>query len=103
MPYLTENLENLADQITYAGDKFQRKVVLDNDGQKTILLAFAAGQGLPEHKTPKDALLIILEGFCEFSMQGHVQLLRAGEVILIPANEPHSLKAVADFKMLLVK
>ncbi|KAA9345709.1 cupin domain-containing protein [Adhaeribacter soli] len=102
-PEITENMENLADQISYAGDNFQRKVVLDNDGQRTILLAFSAGQCLPEHKTSKDALLVILEGFCEFSMQGNVQLLRAGEVILIPAREPHSLKAIADFKMLLVK
>ena len=65
------------------------------------LFAFAAEQGLSEHTTPFDALAQILEGASEITIAGVPQNVHAGETILLPANQPHALKAVEQFKMLL--
>ena len=65
------------------------------------LFAFAAEQGLSEHTTPFDALAQILEGAAEITIAGVPQNVHAGETILLPANQPHALKAVEQFKMLL--
>jgi len=72
-----------------------------NRGTKTVtLFAFDEGQGLSEHMAPFDALAHLLEGKTEIVVSGK-PLLNAGEAVLIPANQPHSLKALTNFKMLL--
>lgn len=103
MSPLTQNLNNLSEQVAYSVEKFQSKVIFEGENQKTILMAFSAGQGLPEHKTTKEAVLVMLDGICEFTMFGDTQLVKFGEVIQIPAGELHSLKAATNFKMLLIK
>jgi quercetin dioxygenase-like cupin family protein len=95
--------ENLALQVTYNAEKFSHKILLQNENQKSILFAFSAGQELKTHTTPTPALLIMLEGSCAFTMQDESQHLETGTVIEIPANIPHSLKAITNFKMVLVK
>lgn len=90
-------LENLANLITYEKEKFSHKLLLENGTQKTLLFAFAEGQELKTHTTPKPALLIMLQGICLFSMNNNTQTLSAGEVISIPAQVPHALSAVTDF------
>ena len=99
----TAKMENLANQVDYNPEKFTHKLFLQNENQKSILFAFSKGQELKTHTTPVPALLIMLEGNCEFQMNGLSQTLSAGEIIEIPAQVPHSLKAASDFKMLLVK
>ena len=96
-------LQNLAAQVEYNSEKFTNKLLLQNENQKAILFAFSAGQELKTHTTPTPALLIMLEGKCEFLMNGNSQTLATGEVIEIPAQVPHSLKAISNFKMVLVK
>ena len=96
-------LQNLAAQVEYNSEKFTNKLLLQNENQKAILFAFSTGQELKTHTTPTPALLIMLEGKCEFLMNGNSQTLAAGEVIEIPAQVPHSLKALSNFKMVLVK
>jgi quercetin dioxygenase-like cupin family protein len=59
------------------------------------------GQGLSEHTAPFDALVQILDGEVEIKISGKLHHLKQGEIIVMPANEPHSLKAVSKFKMLL--
>jgi len=66
------------------------------------LFAFSEGQGLSEHTAPFDALVHLLDGEAEVTISGISYLLKAGETIIMPANKPHALKAIKDFKMLLV-
>jgi len=65
------------------------------------LFAFDEGQGLSEHTAPFDALAHVLEGDAEITVSGKPLRAKAGEAVLMPANQPHSLKALNKFKMLL--
>ena len=66
------------------------------------LFAFDAGQGLSEHTAPYDAIAQILEGDAEITISGKPLKLGAGEMVLMPANQPHAVKALSRFKMLLI-
>jgi len=66
------------------------------------LFAFDAGQGLSEHTAPFDALAHLLEGEAEIAVSGKPLRTTAGEAVLLPANQPHALKALGKFKMLLI-
>ena len=59
------------------------------------------GQGLSEHTAPFDALVYLLDGEAEIIISGKAFHIREGEMIIMPANQPHALKAVKRFKMLL--
>ncbi|MBC3539309.1 cupin domain-containing protein [Rufibacter sediminis] len=98
-------LPDLASQISYSPDKFQSQILLNSPDQKTILFAFDQGQELKTHTTPKDALLLVLEGSCYFLFpeEEKSQTLQAGQIIRIPAQVPHALKALSPFKMVLIK
>lgn len=65
------------------------------------MFSFDKEQGLSEHKTPFDAIVLILDGEAEITIGGKLHLLKKGESIIMPANVPHALKAVERFKMLL--
>jgi quercetin dioxygenase-like cupin family protein len=66
------------------------------------LFAFDEGQGLSEHTAPYDALVYILDGEANIVRSGKSIRLKRGEITIMPANEPHALKAVTRFKMMLV-
>jgi len=66
------------------------------------LFAFDAGQGLSEHTAPFNALVYILDGKAEVTVSGVSHQVSAGEIILLPAGEPHALQAQERFKMLLI-
>ena len=84
-----------------AGAVVSREIVRGQTGTVTVF-AFDKGQGLSEHTAPFDALVIALEGTAEITIGGKVNRLAADETIVMPAGVPHSLKAGARFKMLLV-
>jgi quercetin dioxygenase-like cupin family protein len=67
------------------------------------IFAFDEGQGLSEHTVPFDALVHVLEGETEININGKPHRLQGGEMILLPANQPHALKALKRFKMILTK
>lgn len=91
----------LADLVDYqTGSVVSRAIVKKETGTVT-LFAFGEGEGLSEHTTPFDALAHVLDGEVEIVISGKSSRLEAGEMIIMPANEPHSLKAVKRFKMLL--
>ncbi len=71
------------------------------EGGNVTLFAFDQDQGLSEHTAPYDALVHILEGEAQVTISGQPFELKAGDAIIMPANEPHALKAVTKFKMLL--
>lgn len=78
-----------------------REIIKKNAGTVT-LFAFDKGQGLSEHSAPFDALVYIVDGEAEVIISGKANRVRAGEMIIMPANKPHALKAAKQFKMLLV-
>lgn len=71
------------------------------EGGNVTLFAFDQGQELSEHTAPFDALVHVLDGEAEIKISGKPFLLKAGEAIIMPANEPHAVRAVKKFKMLL--
>ena len=91
----------LIDLVNYQeGAVVSRTLVKGTTGTVT-LFAFADGQGLSEHTTAFDAMAYLLEGEAEITISGKQLRTAAGEAVLMPANQPHSLKALSRFKMLL--
>ena len=87
--------------VTYqAGAIVSREIVKKPTGTVTVL-AFDEGQGLSEHTAPFDALAQVLEGEVEITISGKPHLMQGGGLILMPAHQPHALKAVKRFKMIL--
>jgi quercetin dioxygenase-like cupin family protein len=82
------------------GAVVSRQITKAEAGNVT-LFAFDAGQELSEHTAPFDALVHILDGEAEVRISGISYSLAAGDAIVMPANEPHALKALKKFKMLL--
>jgi len=66
------------------------------------LFSYDQGQGLSEHTTPFDALVQVIEGALDITISGEVFPVQTGEMILMPANQPHALKAVLPTRMLLI-
>jgi quercetin dioxygenase-like cupin family protein len=83
-----------------AGGIVSRQLVKKAAGNVTAF-AFDAGQELTEHTSPFDALVEVVDGDAEIGLSGRAHRLRAGEMILLPANIPHAVKAVSRFKMIL--
>ena len=77
------------------------RTLIQKDAGTVTLFAFDEGEGLSEHTTPYDAMVHILDGTASITISGKPYTLSKGEVILMPADEPHGLQAVERFKMLL--
>ncbi|MDD2822544.1 MAG: cupin domain-containing protein [Candidatus Daviesbacteria bacterium] len=95
------NSVNLVEAIEYQKDAVVSKEILKTDSGTITLFAFDEGQGLSEHSTPFEALVQVVDGEAEITISGKVNKVSAGEIIHMPANHPHALKAVKRFKMLL--
>ena len=91
----------LVDLVSYQEGSVVSRQITKADAGNVTLFAFDAGQELSEHTAPFDALAHIIEGEVEIRISGKLYLLNAGEVIIMPANEPHGVKAKTKFKMLL--
>jgi quercetin dioxygenase-like cupin family protein len=91
----------LVDLVNYQeGSVVSREIISKPTGTVT-LFAFDAGQGLSEHTAPFDALVYLLDGEAEIVISDKAFRLKDGEMVIMPANEPHALKAVKKFKMIL--
>lgn len=91
----------LADWVAYReGAVVSREIIRKPTGTITVF-AFDRGQGLSEHAAPFDALLYVLDGKAEVKIAGKPFELTEGEMIILPANQPHAVKALSRFKMLL--
>ncbi len=95
----TLNLKNLVD---YQDGSIVSKEIMKKDTGTVTLFAFDRGQGLSEHTAPFDAMVCILDGTAEVIISGQSHQAREGEMIIMPANKPHALKANEQFKMMLV-
>lgn len=101
-PKLETRAHKLAEMIDYqAGSVVSRTLIKKPTGTVT-LFAFDQGEGLSEHTAPFDAMVWVLDGKAEITIAGTPHQLATGEMIIMPASQPHTLKAVARFKMLLV-
>jgi quercetin dioxygenase-like cupin family protein len=93
---------NLEESVDYADGSVVSKALIHKNTGNVTLFAFDSGQGLSEHTAPFDAVVYILDGEAEITIGGQPQNVNAGDMLLMPANIAHSLKANAPFKMLLV-
>lgn len=91
----------LVDHIDYAGDGVVSKTLVDSETGTITLFAFDAGQGLSEHTTPFDAVVQVLDGQAHLTVGGAAVRASAGEMVIMPANIPHAVRADRPFKMLL--
>ena len=92
----------LVDLLVYQKASVASRTLVDRDTGTVTLFAFDQGQGLSEHTAPYDALVYVLDGEADVTISGKTQRLSAGEIIIMPANQPHALKAVSRFKMALI-
>ena len=93
----------LADMVEYQEGSVVSRTVLAKDTGTLTLFAFGVDQGLSEHTAPFDAFVYVLDGETEVTIAGRPIRVRAGEMVVMPANEPHAAPgAVKRFKMLLV-
>ena len=93
---------NLVNLIDYQEGSVVSRTLIDKKVGTLTLFAFDEGQGLSEHTAPFDAFVYILDGEAEVVISSKAHSVGTGEMIIMPANEPHSLKALEKFKMMLV-
>ena len=92
----------LVDRIAYQEGSVVSRTIIDKETGTVTLFAFDAGQGLSEHTAPFDALVHALIGEAEVTISGKAFQLKKGEMVIMLANQPHALKAITKFKMLLI-
>lgn len=91
----------LTDLVDYQDESVVSKTLIKKKTGTVTLFAFEQGQGLSEHTAPFDALVYVLDGEVEIMISGNPYILKKGEMIILPVNEPHALKAIKRFKMML--
>lgn len=96
------NAKELAKMVEYSADSIVSKTILDKSTGTITLFAFGKGQGLSEHVSPYDAVVIDLDGSAKLTIDGKELPICAGQMTIMPADVPHSVYAHEDFKMLLV-
>ncbi len=102
MNTLVTKTANLAELIAYQPGAVVSRTIVGKKTGTITLFAFDRSEGLSEHTAPFDAFVQILDGEAEIRISGELFHLKSGEMIVMPAHEPHALSAVTPFKMLLV-
>jgi len=98
---ITAQAMKLDGMICYQKGAIVSRTLIEEDAGTVTLFAFDEKQSLSEHTAPYDAMVIALDGEAEVTISGKSLHLKEGEMIIMPANKPHALKAVAKFKMVL--
>ena len=93
--------QNLIDLVSYQDGSVVSRALIKKKTGTVTLFAFDQGEALSEHTAPFDAMVYILDGKAEIIISGNSNMLEKGNMIIMPANEPHALKAVERFKMML--
>lgn len=101
--YKFGEVHKLCDQVEPSDDKVQFKSIFETENGGIAVLAFKAGQKLDKHLAYAEVMVTVLEGEIEFTMIDRVHNLRQGEFILMGADVPHSVNAVSDAKVMIVK
>ncbi|HET8854416.1 MAG TPA: cupin domain-containing protein [Salinimicrobium sp.] len=87
---------SLIENLNYNENRPAVEVLLETDASKEIRMAFKAGQGLKEHKTPFPIVVEVFDGAIDFGVNGQNQTLKKGDLIALEGNMPHDLKARED-------
>ena len=93
---------NMAGLIDYQAGSVVSRAIIDKKTGTVTVFAFDKGEGLSEHTAPFDAIVYVLDGQAQVTISGKAFDVKAGQMIIMPANQPHSLKAIEKFKMALV-
>jgi len=101
-PVKPAEVKNLVDLLQYQDGSIVSRVLLKNKGGTVTLFAFDVGEGLSEHTAPFDALVVVTDGEADIEIAGESFNVRQGETIILPANQPHAVKATTKFKMILI-
>jgi quercetin dioxygenase-like cupin family protein len=95
-------VKQLVDLLQYQDGSVVSRVLLKNKGGTVTLFAFDVGEGLSEHTAPFDALVVVTDGVADIEIAGESFSVGEGETIILPANQPHAVRAATKFKMLLI-
>lgn len=95
-------VNSITDLLDYQDGSVVSKVLIKKGTGNVTLFAFDKDQGLSEHTTPYDALVQVIDGKADIVLDGKSNITSAGEIIIMPANVPHALKAIEKFKMMLI-
>lgn len=91
----------MTDLVDYQDGSIVSRTIIKKDTGTVTLFAFAKGEALSEHTAPYEALVHILDGEAAITIAGAQSHLRAGEMVVLPANVPHAVSAIEPFKMIL--
>jgi quercetin dioxygenase-like cupin family protein len=91
----------LIDLADYQESSVVSRTIIDRKTGTVTFFAFAEGQGLSEHTAPFDALVYLIEGEAEIVISGKPIRVKSDEMVIMPANQPHALRAIKNFKMIL--
>jgi quercetin dioxygenase-like cupin family protein len=92
----------LTELLSYQEGSVVSRTLIDAKAGTVTLFAFDQGQGLSEHTAPYDAMVCVLDGETRITIAGEASDVKAGDMIIMPANEPHSVYGTERFKMLLI-
>ena len=99
---MNAQVTGMKDMVAYQDGSVVSKEIIKKPSGNVTVFAFDEGQGLSEHTAPFDALVYVLDGETEISISGKPHKLGEGDMIIMPGGEPHALRAVKRFKMMLV-
>ena len=91
-----------AEVVQYQSGSVVSRTLIKKPGGTVTAFAFDAGEGLSEHSSPFDALVLMIDGDAEITIAGVPHTVKAADMLMLPAHQPHAVKAVTKFKMLLV-
>lgn len=98
---IASQVTRISDLVSYQVGDVDSRELLKTPAGSVRIFAFDKGRGLSEHTAPFDALVQVIEGEVEISVAGEVHLMHGGELILLPARQPHAVNAITSFKMIL--
>ena len=101
-PKIAAQAVELSGLVAYQADAVVSRTLIDKEVGTVTLFAFDANQGLSEHTAPYDALVYVFDGKAEVTISGKPVQLENGMVTLMPAGKPHAVKALTQFKMMLI-
>jgi len=93
---------DLVKMLDYQKGSVVSRTIINKEVGTVTLFSFDKGEGLSEHTTPFDALVYVFDGEAEISISKKPHIVKKGQMIIMPAHEPHALKALNQFKMMLV-
>ncbi|MEK7781118.1 MAG: cupin domain-containing protein [Verrucomicrobiota bacterium] len=103
-PLIESNAEkviSLADETRFAPNGIVSRTLMRTANSRVVLFGFTEGQELTEHTSTQHALIQILSGECEFTLAGKPRVMKNGELLYMPPNLPHAVRATKQFSMLL--